>query len=476
MKNNGDMVALKDRWNRTIDLVVYGKVNYTGKGWNGTAIPNVSQGELLKRRFKNNIPVDTNTSHDWRQNRRYGVGQSDFVPTAFNVKGVFAAFVSPDCGFDVLSNELKKTNETLFLNVYEISNPVLGKTLEKLLHKGVVVKILVEGNPVGGMTVEEKRLLQNLEKQGAKVYVMTLSEEGYRRYGFNHAKYAVIDNETLVIGSGNWDNMGFPTNGFSGNREWEIVVKNKTLVEYFTKVFFEDCDPHRSDILSFDDFCEKPLPCNIQQDTSFVSYEKHFKPLYITANATIIPVLSPDSSREILINLINSARKTIYIEQLYIHLSWGNKINPLIPPLVNASRRGVDVRVILNCNPEYDNTDNLETKEYLEYYGVNVCLLSPSQLNFFNIHTKGVIVDNESVLVSSINWNEQSIDKNREAGVVIVNPDLAEYYAKVFFYDWYSNVQRNKEDDLQGYKNQVFILTLFIIVSLLIIRDWKRRW
>ena len=475
LNNKGDVIALKNRWNTTIDLVVYGDISYTGIGWFGKPVSAVDQGEVLKRRWSGDTPVDTNTSGDWKQNRRYGVGQSDFPPITLEIEGCFSAFVSPDCSFDVLSAELKRTDNLVLLNVYKITNLGLVEVLEDLLDKDKEVYILVEGNPVGGMKDEEKWLLKRLEEKGAQVYVMATENKSCSRYGFNHAKYAVIDNETVVIGSANWDNVGFPKCSSFGNREWGVVVKNKTLAEYFTEVFFEDCNPGRLDILPFDDFCGDVtynLPCGVQQG----SYEKHFTPLHATLNATVIPILSPDTSRQILMDIIDSAKESIYIEQLYIQLQWSNGLNPVAASLVNASRRGVDVKVILNCNPDYDNRGNLETEMYLKEHGMEVRLISPYNVGLTNIHTKGMIVDNKSVLISSINWNEQSLDKNREAGVVIINRGIAEYYATVFFYDWYSCGEKDDEGKgLQGYKNHVFILTLFITVSFLIFRDWKQR-
>jgi phosphatidylserine/phosphatidylglycerophosphate/cardiolipin synthase-like enzyme len=52
------------------------------------------------------------------------------------------------------------------------------------------------------------------------------------------------------------------------------------------------------------------------------------------------------------------------------------------------------------------------------------------------IHNKGVIVDDERVLVSSINWNSNSPNFNREAGVIIDHPGVARYFHAVFLDDW----------------------------------------
>ena len=52
------------------------------------------------------------------------------------------------------------------------------------------------------------------------------------------------------------------------------------------------------------------------------------------------------------------------------------------------------------------------------------------------IHNKGVIVDDRKVLVSSINWNSNSPNFNREAGVIIDHPGVARYFREVFDDDW----------------------------------------
>ena len=90
-----------------------------------------------------------------------------------------------------------------------------------------------------------------------------------------------------------------------------------------------------------------------------------------------------------------------------------------------------------------------------------------------------MIVDNRSVLVSSINWNENSVTRNREVGIIVENPDVARYYAQVFFYDWnldipkYSN--HKEQESLINYKNTIYIVILFTLTFALIVRDWRNR-
>ena len=52
-----------------------------------------------------------------------------------------------------------------------------------------------------------------------------------------------------------------------------------------------------------------------------------------------------------------------------------------------------------------------------------------------------MIVDDRYVLVSSINWNSNSPNFNREAGVIIDHPGVARYFLDVFEDDWNSMVK-----------------------------------
>jgi phosphatidylserine/phosphatidylglycerophosphate/cardiolipin synthase-like enzyme len=86
------------------------------------------------------------------------------------------------------------------------------------------------------------------------------------------------------------------------------------------------------------------------------------------------------------------------------------------------------------------------------------------------------------VLISSINWNENSVMNNRETGVIIKNKDIASYYADVFFFDWNLNNTMTPYRDLSTTQetmddNTIYIVSIFTMTFVLIARDWrKRRW
>jgi phosphatidylserine/phosphatidylglycerophosphate/cardiolipin synthase-like enzyme len=92
---------------------------------------------------------------------------------------------------------------------------------------------------------------------------------------------------------------------------------------------------------------------------------------------------------------------------------------------------------------------------------------------------KGMIIDNTTVLISSINWNEQSIRKNREAGLLVTSKEIASYYASVFLSDWNLEPTQTNASVLSwaDYKYLVLVAVVVCIILVLIARDWrKRKW
>ncbi|MCK4819640.1 hypothetical protein KA005_27995, partial [bacterium] len=73
--------------------------------------------------------------------------------------------------------------------------------------------------------------------------------------------------------------------------------------------------------------------------------------------------------------------------------------------------------------------------------------------------------------------------RNREAGVIIENEEVAHYYAEVFLYDWSleapvptpTEASVSFEELMREYKNQFFIVLIFGMTAFLIARDWRKR-
>ena len=64
-----------------------------------------------------------------------------------------------------------------------------------------------------------------------------------------------------------------------------------------------------------------------------------------------------------------------------------------------------------------------------------------------NIHNKGIVVDGKTVLVSSANWSGDGVLRNRDAGLIIQDEEIASYYQSIFLDDWENRAKSDLADD-----------------------------
>ena len=63
------------------------------------------------------------------------------------------------------------------------------------------------------------------------------------------------------------------------------------------------------------------------------------------------------------------------------------------------------------------------------------------------MHNKGIIVDGASVLVSSANWSGDGVLRNRDAGLIVHDREVAGYFSRAFLEDWESRARPTLADD-----------------------------
>lgn len=361
------------------------------------------------------------------------IGQSQFAPVRFSgVSGT--AFVAPDASREMLENAIACADTELLINVYEFADPGIAADVAAAQDKGVAVTILLEGGPVGGISSEEKGISAFLREGGAAVYTMETTDAAHARYRYNHAKYLIADREEVLVVSENFKPSGFPVRGETGNRGWGVLISDPRVADYFADVFATDISGE--DIVPFSP--AGTLPEVVTGD----SYHPDFGTQSFTA-ATVTPVLAPDTA-SLIPALITGAEHTVDIQQAYISNWTKNAPNPYLDAAVDAARRGVSVRIILDSywfNTEGEN-DNDEMAERINAISAAEGLPLEARLARLGagypekVHNKGVIVDGDTILISSVNWNENSPSFNREAGVIIESPDAGAYFSEVFTTDW----------------------------------------
>ncbi|MBN1400327.1 MAG: hypothetical protein JXA74_05800, partial [Anaerolineae bacterium] len=250
---------------------------------------------------------------------------------------------------------------------------------------------------------------------------------------------------------------GLPDRFVPGNRDMGVAVKSEELARFFAHVLREDMrleqEAELQELPMLEEIpaalvpLEAPAPPK-QPPKRYAS--RRFRPL---RSVSVQPLLSPDNYMEVVPELLASARRSIYIEQQYIR---GHQ--PEIQSLLGSIREAVHrhprllVRIVLAWPySPYARQERLSI-EALDAAGFELGrhVRFLSREHFVHCHNKLIVVDRKCVLISSQNWSDAAVTRNREAGLLIDYGPLARYYSALFGVDWRTGRRTFVEPELRG--------------------------
>ena len=371
------------------------------------------------------------------------------IPT-FEVSGEFIAYASPDSTYAVTRRLLDAAQDEILIGIYDFSADYMKDLLLNAMQRGVKVSLMLDVD-----SKKESNLMKELEKFGCEtVTAPSCASEFVSYFSSSHEKVIVIDGEWSLVQSGNYSANSIPFNEkdggdkdsfVKGNRDMGVAIFSKPLATFFTKVL-------RSDMkLELDAEAleavgrgrrRRPEPDLVEAVPELLPAKlfpsKTFKP---AGKIKITPVLTPDNYMDVIPEFLESATKSILIENQYIRGSQSDIIR-LLTSIKKAvdNNPDLDVRIILgklfdkkDVEKEKKNIANIKATFGLKL-GENIRFIDTKR--FVHCHNKLIIVDEKSVLISSQNWSNSAVSKNREAGVLMPFPEIARYYAAIFESDW----------------------------------------
>lgn len=442
-------------------------------GWSGPGAPAAAAGVVYQRAIEEaslgpdgcgSFTAPGGSAAAWRQGtdwlprRLVRVGQGCFPYPAFTA-GAALAFAAPDGAFAAVRGFLQAARSRLDINLYLFTHGELAALVEAAIRRRVAVRLLMEGEPHQGMPPQDRATIERLKRAGAQVRVLRTAAGGFKRYHFNHAKFALADGERCLVMSENWTRTSVPERARSGPRGWGVILDCPPLAEHLTRVFEFDWNPRSLDTMSFDP--DSPALAGSGAEAELAAAVPRpladpVPPAAVSGPIRVTPVLAPEHALlETLgvCGLIRGARSTLDVQQQSLQLYWGydQEGSPEQTPslflaeAVAAARRGVRVRLLMDGEHlnRRDPRDNLQTREWLtalarrERLPLEARILDAGATGM-GIHNKGVIADGQRVLISSINWTQNSPLNDRELGLILESPALAAYFAAFFARDWAS--------------------------------------
>jgi phosphatidylserine/phosphatidylglycerophosphate/cardiolipin synthase-like enzyme len=348
--------------------------------------------------------------------RRQGLTEIHAEPAP--VAGAWTVYATPDAGDAPVVGLLDGAQREIDVEAYTLTSRDVAAALGSALDRGVHVRLLLEGAPVGGVPTAEKGILAALASRGAEVDLMRSAPSFPTRYATLHAKLVVVDREAALVSTENLQESSYPPAAGTapGTRGFGLVVRNASLAQRVAGLMDLDAAPW-PDVQPVD-LATLPPPVALTRDAT-----ARPGPTFTAEgswNATL--VLSPDSSDGV-VRLIQNASTRIVAAQLYADAQG----DPMLDALVSAARRGVSVRLALDAH--VDDGRNAAAVARLTALAAREGLPLEARLDdpARTLHAKVVLVDGRAMYLGSMNWGNASMHANREAGLVVEAPPLVAF-------------------------------------------------
>jgi phosphatidylserine/phosphatidylglycerophosphate/cardiolipin synthase-like enzyme len=319
---------------------------------------------------------------------------------------------------------LADADERILLAGYTLTDDRVVDALVAARERGAETRVLLDGSPVGGLTTPSADALDRLAAANVSV---RLIDGPAARYRFHHPKYAVVDDEAVVL-TENWKPAGV---GGTSSRGWGVVVDSPAVVDGLVRTFRADAGWR--DSTSWERLREN---ATFEPASPTVGrYPSRIDPESVPVDRVEL-LVAPDNAAGRVRELLANASDSIRIVQVSI----GDRDDVLLQESIDAALRGVEVEILLS-NTWYTREENraladqLRTLADREDLSLSVRLAEPGG-RYEKIHAKGVVVDGDTAIVGSLNWNDNAYRENREVALVLHGEEAGAYFGGVFERDW----------------------------------------
>jgi phosphatidylserine/phosphatidylglycerophosphate/cardiolipin synthase-like enzyme len=149
----------------------------------------------------------------------------------------------------------------------------------------------------------------------------------------------------------------------------------------------------------------------------------------------------PDA-HDIWLTMIHSATRTLDIEEFYISNKQGELLEDIIASIIDASNRGVKVRLIADARMYKTYPETVDSLSRIQ--NISVRIIDFGKLAGGIQHAKYFIVDGEEIFLGSQNFDWRALNHIHELGIRLRHPDALRVYQEIFDLDWQLAESNNK--------------------------------
>lgn len=287
-------------------------------------------------------------------------------------------YVQPGAENTAIVSAINQARQSIRLKIYLMTDDAIIRALKDAQARGVDVRVMVEPKPCCDESSNNTALYNDLKAGGIDVRYTNPT------FKLTHEKTLVVDDALAFVMTSN-----LVRSAFTQNREYQVLTRVAADVAEVAAVFDADWNRTAPDL----------------------------------SQARL--VWSPNNSRAAILKLIDGAQRRLDLEQLEV------QDDEVVGRLAEAAKRGVQVRVLAAAPIEGQTDLNQPFLQRLEAAGAQVRRLDKPVL-----HAKVILADGERALIGSINLTPQSLDFNREAGILVEDPRAIQTLAAAMVDDW----------------------------------------
>ena len=279
-------------------------------------------------------------------------------------------YYSPINSRNAFSNSLSTANDTVKIQTYEFTKKEIKQIVKWLLEKWVIVDLIMENNKYQ----QYQNTWKQIEEYFSDYPRFKIKSDDQMWTLYTHSKIALIDSWFWI------QTANLTHSSFTANREHFFYSENTGVRNSLNTIFDKDWN---GEGIELDDIHPNLVVCNI-------------------------------NCRAVIENLLSNAEKSILIQTQYI------LDENILDILKEKSDELEDMRFIVS---DTDSNDFL-----IGYFWPWVARKFSKYYN----HTKMMLIDDEKLLLWSMNLSDTSLDKNREIWIILIDTWIISKFIDLF--------------------------------------------
>lgn len=300
-----------------------------------------------------------------------------------------------------LLNEINNAKKSIDFAIYGIDGqPEIVNALINAQKRGVAIRWVYDCDKSGSTIYSDSLSLAKVLQNNRKDIDLTIpaNNTNSTRDAIMHNKFFIFDDSKVWTGSANISKTDL--SGFNANSA--ILLFDTNIAQLFKTEF------------------EKMYSGSFHRLKS-----KSDKSTFNVGNSIIDVAFSPQDNaiQYQIVPLIDNAQKYVYVPVFVVT----HKL--FIQSLINAHKRGVDVRLVLDATSA---SGKYSSVNYLRDNGI----LLKVENRAGKMHMKSIVIDDIYTVVGSMNFTKSGEKYNDENVVIINNSLLAKAFKDKFLYFW----------------------------------------